>query len=97
MQKNNVLKGITVYKYIELEICKLNNILKEAGCSEAKALYRHEEKSENCKFSCVVENGTTPFYITLGKAMGIKIKDISWVCDDFVSIVFLQKYKNNIN
>ena len=97
MEKNNILKSVTVYNYIELEICKLNDILKEAGYSEAKALYRNEEKSENCKFSCVVENGTTPFYITLGKAMGIKIKDISWVCDDVVSIVFLQKYKNNLN
>ena len=89
MKKTNTLKGITVYKYIELEICKLNSILEKAGCLRAKALYRHEEKSRNCKFSCIAEDGVTPFSITLGKALGIKIKDISWICDNAVGIVFI--------
>ena len=88
MKKKNILKGITVYSYIELEIWKLNDMLKKAGCLRAKALYKHEEKSENCKFSCIAEDGITPFSITLGRTLGIKIKNISWICDDVVSIVF---------
>jgi len=85
-----ILKGVTVYNYIELKIWTINNILEKAGCLNAKALYKHEEKSENCKFSCIVEDETTPFSITLGNALGIIIKDISWVCDDVVSIVFIK-------
>jgi hypothetical protein len=88
MKNKKTLRGITIYSYIELEINALNKILEKAGCLNAKAFYKHEEKSENCKFSCIAEDDVTPFSITLGGALGINIRSISWVCDYAVSIIF---------
>ena len=86
--KTKTLRGIPIHQYVEAYIWRINDMLRGAGCVNAKALCKHEEESKFCKFSCVAEDGVTPFKVTLGKILGIKIRDISWTSNDTVGIVF---------
>jgi hypothetical protein len=88
MRNKNLLFGAPVHKYVEMNVFVINNILKNVGCVRAKALCKNEEQSVNCKFSCIGENDTTPFIVTLGNALGIKIRDLWWVSNNEIGIIF---------
>lgn len=72
--------------YIELEIYKVNEELKRHNIN-AKCLYKHEEESQFCKFSCI-NNTNTNFNLILSNILNIKVKDVSWIYDDSISIIF---------
>lgn len=90
MLKKRKFHGSTVYKFVEMKISTVNALLKEAGCKHAKVLCRSEEPSHlNCLCSTIAEDATTPFSVTLGNALGIKVKTIRW-CSGFghVEIIY---------
>ena len=88
-QKNNSnLHGYKIYKYVEMDISRVNDILKALGCERAKILGKDEETSEMCICSVIAEDDTTPFIITLGTALGVSVRDYRWLSRFSVGVCF---------
>jgi len=88
MGKSKELLGSKVHNYVVVDIFRINQVLKEAGCKNAKALYKHEEESSLYNFSCVTEDEKTPFTVTLGNIFGIIIIHIYWTSDCTIGMIY---------
>jgi hypothetical protein len=90
MSRKKKFHGSTIYKFVQMKIITVNALLKEAGFRNAKVLCRSEDPSHpNCLCSTVVEDATTPFTVTLGNALGVKVVAIRWTAGlGYVEIVY---------